>query len=244
MTSGLHRVGDMLGRDPLPGPDQRVPGPLPHAGQVHGGDPVGHLPRAPQVVALRARRGFAGFLLPGLIARAGHQLAPASRRRVACSRLVAANRRSPRSSQRKCRQLASFSSPVLRPSAGVRSPAMPDELLPARSRRAQVRSPAPNPAACRACSQGSGPGKARPQQPQPAQVVVLPCASPAPMLTAAGAPLILVLVAQAWSRRRLPLHTSPSGNDRPHQPAMALRPGTHPIRRTRRLGVARSGPAF
>ena len=76
---GLHRVGDVLAGDPLPGADQRVPGPLPHVGQVHGVDPVGHLPRAPQVLALDSRGGLAGLFLPGLIDRADHQARPASR---------------------------------------------------------------------------------------------------------------------------------------------------------------------
>ena len=36
------RVGDLIGRDPLAGADQRVAGALPDVGQVHGVDPVLH----------------------------------------------------------------------------------------------------------------------------------------------------------------------------------------------------------
>ena len=66
---GLHRVGDVLGRDPLPGPDQRVPGFLPHVGQVHRLHPVRDPPRAAHVLALRARRASALLLLPRLVQR-------------------------------------------------------------------------------------------------------------------------------------------------------------------------------
>jgi hypothetical protein len=77
---GLHRVGDVLAGDPLPGADQRMPDSFPHVGQVHGVDPVGHLPRAPQVLALDSRRSFPGLFLPGLVDRADHHPAPPPRR--------------------------------------------------------------------------------------------------------------------------------------------------------------------
>jgi hypothetical protein len=81
---GLHRVLDLLAGDPLPGADQRVPGAFPHVAQVYGIDPVGHLARAPQVLALDPAGGFAGLFLPGLVDRADHHPAPppAPRRRL------------------------------------------------------------------------------------------------------------------------------------------------------------------
>ena len=42
----------MLGRDPFPRADQRVPGAFPHVRQVHGIDPVGHLADTAQVLRL------------------------------------------------------------------------------------------------------------------------------------------------------------------------------------------------
>ena len=72
---GLHRVLDVLAGNPLPGADQRVPGLLPHVGQVHGVDPVGHLARAPQVLPLDPAGGLAGLFLPGLVDRPDHQAA-------------------------------------------------------------------------------------------------------------------------------------------------------------------------
>jgi hypothetical protein len=65
----LHRVLDLLGRDPLPGADQRVPGALAHIRQVHRGDAVGDLAHAPQVVAFHTRRHGALLDLAGLIDR-------------------------------------------------------------------------------------------------------------------------------------------------------------------------------
>ena len=72
---GLHRVLDVLAGDPLAGADQRVPGLVPHVGQVDGVDPVGHPARAPQVLALDSRGGLAGLFLPGLVDRPDHQAA-------------------------------------------------------------------------------------------------------------------------------------------------------------------------
>ena len=65
-------VIDMLARNPLPGGDQRVPGLLPHIRHVDRGDPVGHLPRAAQVVPLDPGGMPALLDLPGLIDRANH----------------------------------------------------------------------------------------------------------------------------------------------------------------------------
>jgi hypothetical protein len=66
----------VLAGDPLPGADQRVPGLLPHVGQVNGVDPVGYPARAPQVLPLDARGGLACLFLPGLVDRNDHQAAP------------------------------------------------------------------------------------------------------------------------------------------------------------------------
>ena len=80
---GLRRVLEVLAGDPLPGADQRVPGPFPHVRQVHRVDPVGHPARAPQVLPFHARGGLAGLFLPGLVDRPDHQAAapfPAPRR--------------------------------------------------------------------------------------------------------------------------------------------------------------------
>ena len=52
----LHGVLDVLGRDPLPRPDQRVPGLLPHVGQVHRVDPVRHAARRSPCTAVSPRR--------------------------------------------------------------------------------------------------------------------------------------------------------------------------------------------
>ena len=54
----LHRVLDVLGRDPLPGAGQRVAGLLPHVGQVHRVDAVRDTARAAHVLPLDARRGY------------------------------------------------------------------------------------------------------------------------------------------------------------------------------------------
>jgi hypothetical protein len=51
----LHRVIDLLGRDPLPCPGQCVAGLLPHVGQVHRVDPVRDAARAAHVLPLHAR---------------------------------------------------------------------------------------------------------------------------------------------------------------------------------------------
>jgi len=60
---GLDRVLDVLLRDPLPGADQRVPGPGPHVRQVDRVDPVCHPARAPHVLPFHS--GLAGLFLPG-----------------------------------------------------------------------------------------------------------------------------------------------------------------------------------
>jgi hypothetical protein len=68
----------VLARDPLPGRDQRVPGALAGIGQVHRGDPVGHLPGTAQVVPLDAGRAPALLDLARLIDRADHQATSAA----------------------------------------------------------------------------------------------------------------------------------------------------------------------
>ena len=72
----FHRVGDVFGRDPLPGADQRVPGPLPHIRHVHRGDPVGHLAHTPQVVPFDTCRRTALLDLASLIDRPDRQAPP------------------------------------------------------------------------------------------------------------------------------------------------------------------------
>ena len=90
---GLHRVLEVLAGDPLAGADQRVPGLFPHVGQVHGVDPVGHLPRAPQVLPLDPAVASPAFSCPV------SSIAPITRprrrfpRRAASSSPATANRR-------------------------------------------------------------------------------------------------------------------------------------------------------
>jgi hypothetical protein len=60
---GLDRVLDVLLRDPLPGVDQRVPGPGPHVRQADRVDPVCHPARAPHVLPFHS--GLAGLFPPG-----------------------------------------------------------------------------------------------------------------------------------------------------------------------------------
>jgi len=73
---GLHRVLDVLARDPLPGADQRVACLLPDIRQVHRVNAVRYPARAPQVLAFDSRGGLAGLFLPGLVDRHDHQPAP------------------------------------------------------------------------------------------------------------------------------------------------------------------------
>ena len=61
---GLDRVGDLLGRDPLAGADQCVPGAFPHVGQVHGVDPVRHLPAHPRYWRLTPAVAWPAFSCP------------------------------------------------------------------------------------------------------------------------------------------------------------------------------------
>ena len=86
------RVLEVLARDPLLGPGQRVPGPLPHIRQVHRGDPVRHLPSAAQVVPLDPGGGRALLDLTGLIQRPDHQAAAPAR---PARRLLQARHREP-----------------------------------------------------------------------------------------------------------------------------------------------------
>ncbi len=62
-------VIEVLTRDPLPEPDQRVPGVLADVGQVHGVDPVDDPAGASHVLAFDAGGGRAVLLLTGLIQR-------------------------------------------------------------------------------------------------------------------------------------------------------------------------------
>jgi hypothetical protein len=75
----LHRIGEVLGGDPLPGADQRMPGPLAHIRQMHRGDPVGHLAHTPHVMPLDAGGGRALLDLAGLIDRPDPQPPPPAR---------------------------------------------------------------------------------------------------------------------------------------------------------------------
>jgi hypothetical protein len=165
---GLDRVLDLLAGDPLAGADQRVPRLLPHVGQVHRGDAIRHLPRAPQVVALDARGGLAGLFLAGLVDRADHQPAPPPAPR----RGVQALHREP--AHHAHRGGGVPARVVQQPLGLVRRPvpAMPGDAPPvhpgqlAGQRRYVL-----------ACLQpGLGPGKARPQQRQ--QLIPLPHRQP------------------------------------------------------------------
>jgi hypothetical protein len=66
----------VLGGDPFPGADQRVPGAFPHIRQVHGVDPVGHLAHAAQVLPLHPGGAASGLELAGFVDRADGQAAP------------------------------------------------------------------------------------------------------------------------------------------------------------------------
>ena len=168
MTRDLHRVLDVLAGNPLPGADQRVPGPLPHVGQVHGVDPVGHPARAPQVLAFDSRRGLAGLFLPGLVDRADHQPAPPPAPR----RLLQPGHREPahhahRGGGVPARVVQQPLRPVRRP-----VPAMPGDAPPVHPRQlaGQRRH------VLARLQPRLGPGKARPQQPQ--QLIPFPQRQP------------------------------------------------------------------
>jgi len=161
-------VGDVPGRDPLPGTDQRVPGRLPHVGQMDGVNPVGHPARAPQVLAFHARRGLPGFLLTGLVDRADHHPAPPP---APCRRLQAAGREPAHHAHRgegvPARMVQQPLRPVWRP-----VPALPGDTPPVHPRQLADQ--------CRhilACLQPwLGPGKTRPQQTQ--QLIPFPQRQP------------------------------------------------------------------
>ena len=73
----LHRVPDVLSRDPLARPGQRVPGLLPHVGQVHRVDAVRNPARAAHVLPFHPRGQGSLLLLARLVQRAhGHPPAP------------------------------------------------------------------------------------------------------------------------------------------------------------------------
>jgi hypothetical protein len=76
----FHRITDVIGRDPFPRADQRVPGAFPHIGQVHGIDPVGQLADAAQVLPLYPGGQLARLDLAGFVDRAHRQAAPPSGR--------------------------------------------------------------------------------------------------------------------------------------------------------------------
>ena len=168
-------------------PISACPAPLPHVGQVHRGDAVRHLPRAPQVVALDARRGLARPF-PGRSrrsrrspARSAARAAPprpgrrprtgaprSSRRRCPSSRGSAAAGSCPASGPRPCRAM-------LHPFTRGSSLASADTYLPA-------------------CSHGSV--RAKHGRSSASSSFRFRSASPAPILTAAAAS-DFVLVTQA-----------------------------------------------
>jgi hypothetical protein len=113
-----HRILDVLTGDPLPRADQRVPGLLPHIGLVHRIDPVRHLPRAPQVLALHPGGRLARLSCP-VSSTAPITSPPRRLRRAAPSGPAAANRRTWLIAV-NVSQAARLSSRCVRP--GVRSP--------------------------------------------------------------------------------------------------------------------------
>ncbi len=187
---GLHRVLEVLAGDPLPGADQRVPGLVPHVGQVDGVDPVGHPARAPQVLALDSRSGLAGLSCPV------SSIAPITRprrrplRRAASSSPATANRRTTPIAA-KVSQLAWFCSRWVL--SGVRSPACRAMLHPFRSGSSLITAAVYLPA----CSHG--PVRAKHGRSSASSSFRLRSASPAPILTAAAAS-DFELVTQASSR--------------------------------------------
>ena len=117
---GLHRIVDVLGRYPLAGADQRVPGLFPHVRQVHGVDPVGHPARASHVLAFDSRGRLAGFLLPGLVDRCDHQAAAPGGRAALPPPGLWPRTGAPRSSRRTCPRPRGSAAAASDPASGPR----------------------------------------------------------------------------------------------------------------------------
>jgi hypothetical protein len=73
---GPDRIAQVLGRNPFPGADQRVPGPFPHIRQVHGVDPVGHVAHAAQILPLHPGRASTRLDLARFVDRTDRQAPP------------------------------------------------------------------------------------------------------------------------------------------------------------------------
>jgi hypothetical protein len=167
----------VLARDPLPRGDQRVPGALAGVGQVDGGDPIGHLPGAAEIVALDAGRAVTLLDLAGLVDRADRQAAAAAE---------AGGLSSPATANRRTTFITAPASQTARPSSrcirsGVRSPARSASVQPLRLGRSLISAAAYLPA----CSHGSTRAKHGHSSSSSSARFRRP--SPAPMLAAAAA---------------------------------------------------------
>jgi hypothetical protein len=97
---GLDRVLDVLLRDPLPGADQRVPGPGPHVRQVDRVDPVCHPARAPHVLPFHSGLAGTRTVIAAWITK--HRLRP--ERLGSSPDGLTSNDRTSRAKRRNCRQ--------------------------------------------------------------------------------------------------------------------------------------------
>ena len=217
-SSGSPMTSDVTGSsmcsrgDPLPGADQRVPGLLPHIGQVHRVDPVRHPARAPHVLPLHPGRGLAGLLLPGLVDRPDHQAAPARPRRAASSRPATANRRTSLIAA-NVSHAARFSSRCVR--SGVRSPACWAIVHPFRLGSSLTSADTYLPA----CSHVSAPHETRPQQPQ--QLDPFPAGQPGPYPGSSSRLRFCCLHKQHDRQAAAPCQTEVTDQPRQVKPPMA-----------------------
>jgi hypothetical protein len=167
-------------------PISACPVPLPHVGQVHGVDAVGHLPRASQVLAFDPASGLVGLFLTGLIDRPDHQAAAAP---AAPGCFLQPGHRKPAHHGHRGEGIpARVVQQPLRGS-GVRSPPRRAMLHPF----TRGSSPTSADTYLPACSHGSV--RAKHGRSRPRSSSRFRSASPAPMLTGAAAS-VLVLVTQ------------------------------------------------
>ena len=201
----LHRVRDVLGRDPLPRPDQRVPRLLPHVGQVHGVDPVRDAAGAAHVLAFHARRGLPCFSWP-VSSSAPTAIRLRRDRRAAC---VQPGRRVPPDLAHRRRLVPRGPAqqplrPVRRPVPGVLGDRPPVPRRQVAGQRGHVLA---------RLQPRLRPGEARPQQPQ--QGRPLPHRPPGPYPGSSSRPCFICSHKLMISGR---LHPFPGNLPRPSRP--------------------------